>query len=193
MDERGVQSAVIVGQSLGGAIAIRLATRHPERVRGLVISNSLTHISVEHVGLNRTGLIPLARFTTRYLPTGASRLLAELWSRAEVWIYDDSPGRANIVEYALWTGPRTVPSFESKNRVDLFREVDLRAEVQRIRAPTLLIRVDRDFYMPPDWWKEILGAVPNSVCREIVETGHCSHISMPEWPALRNSNGLSTK
>jgi pimeloyl-ACP methyl ester carboxylesterase len=179
MDETGVQSAVILGQSLGGSIAMRFATSYPERVRGLVISNSLTHMNFEHVGFNRTGLIPLARFTTRYLPTAASRLLAELWSRAEVWIYDDSPGWANIVEYALWTGPRTVSSFVSRRRVDLFREVDLRAEIRRIRTPTLVVRGDRDFYMPPGWWKEVLDAIPEAVCREITETGHCSHISMP--------------
>lgn len=179
MDQRTVPSAVVLGQSLGGSIALRLATRHPDRVRALIISNSLTHMSFEHVGLNRTGLIPLARLTTRYLPTGASRLLAEMWSRAEVWIYDDSPGWANVVDYALWTGARTVSSFAAKRRVDLFRDVDLRGEIAGIRVPTLVVRGDRDFYMPPGWWKEILDAVPDSVCREIPETGHCSHISMP--------------
>lgn len=179
MDAREVPCAVILGQSLGGSIAMRFATRYPQRVSGLVISNSLTHMSFEHVGFNRTGLIPLARFTTRYLPTIASRLLAQLWSRAEVWIYDDSPGWANVVEYALWTGPRTVSSFVSKRRVDLFRDVDLRAEIRRILAPTLVVRGDRDFYMPPDWWRDILAAIPGAVCCEITGTGHCSHISTP--------------
>jgi 3-oxoadipate enol-lactonase len=162
MDECGVESAVVLGQSLGGAVALRFATRYPERVRGLVISNSLTHITLEHLGLNRTGLIPLARLTIRYLPTAASRAMARLWSRAEVWVFDDSPGWANVVEYVLWTGSRTVPATVSKGRVDLFREVD-----------------DRDFYMPPRWWEEILELVPSSRSAEVPETGHCSHISMP--------------
>lgn len=179
MDEAGVPSAVVVGQSLGGAIALRLATRYPERVRGLLISNSLTHITLDHLGLNRTGLIPLARFTTRYLPTGVSRALARLWSRAEVWIFDDSPGWANVVEYALWTGPRTVSSAVSNGRVDLFRRVDLRAELRHVRAPTLVVRGDRDFYMPPHWSDEILQFVPHARCVRVPDTGHCSHISMP--------------
>ena len=179
MDECGVGRAVVVGQSLGGAVALRFATRYPERVRGLVISNSLTRITLEHLGLNRTGLIPLARFTTRYLPTAASRTMARLWSRAEVWIFDDSPGWANVVEYVLWTGPRTVPATVSKGRVDLFREVDLRAELRHVRAPTLVVRGDRDFYMPPRWWDDILELVPSSRSAEVPEAGHCSHISMP--------------
>jgi pimeloyl-ACP methyl ester carboxylesterase len=179
MDERGVESAIVVGQSLGGAIAIRLATRHPERVAGLVVVNSLTRMTFEHLGLNRTGLVPLARVATRYLPTDAARLLADVWSRAEVWIFDNSPGRSNIVEYALGTGPRTVPSAVSKRRVDLFRDVDLRLELPRIRVPTLVVRGPRDFYVPPGWWEEILDGVPGARCVEIPETGHCSHLSMP--------------
>jgi pimeloyl-ACP methyl ester carboxylesterase len=179
MDECGVESAVILGQSLGGAVALRFATRYPERVRGLVISNSLTRITLEHLGLNRTGLIPLARLTIRYLPTAASRAMARLWSRAEVWVFDDSPGWANVVEYVLWTGSRTVPATISKGRVDLFREVDLRPELRHVRAPTLVVRGDRDFYMPPRWWEEILELVPSSRSVEVPETGHCSHISMP--------------
>ena len=179
MDECGVESAVVLGQSLGGAVALRFATRYPERVRGLVISNSLTRITLEHLGLNRTGLIPLARLTIRYLPTAASRAMARLWSRAEVWVFDDSPGWANVVEYVLWTGSRTVPATVSKGRVDLFREVDLRPELRHVRAPTLVVRGDRDFYMPPRWWEEILELVPSSRSAEVPETGHCSHISMP--------------
>ncbi len=179
MDECGLESALVVGQSLGGAVALRFATRYPERAAGLVIANSLTRITLEHLGLNRTGLIPLARFTTRYLPTAASRGLARLWSRAEVWVFDDSPGWANIVDYVLWTGPRTVPAAVSKGRVDLFREVDLRAELSHVRAPTLVVRGDRDFYMPPHWWDDILELVPSSRSTEVPEAGHCSHISMP--------------
>lgn len=179
MQDCGVGEAVVIGQSLGGAVALRFATRYPKRVRGLVISNSLTHVSLKHAGLNRTGLIPLARLTTRYLPTALSRAFARLWSRAEVWIYDDSPGWANIVEYALWTGPRTVPVAVGKRRVDLLRKVDLRAELGRVRAPTLVIRGERDFYMPPEWWREILSSVPGSRSVTIPATGHCSHLSMP--------------
>lgn len=179
MDDRGVGSAVLMGQSLGGAVAMRFALRYPERVRALVVSNSLTHVTLEHVGLNRTGLIPLARLTSRYLPTPASRALARIWSRVGVWVYDDSPGWANVVDYVLWTGPRTVPSSVSKGRVDLFRQVDLRSDLALIRVPTLVIHGERDTYMPPHWWRDILSAVPGARSVEIPETGHCSHISMP--------------
>lgn len=40
LDAAGVDRAVVVGQSMGGWTAIRLAVRYPERVRALVLSNT---------------------------------------------------------------------------------------------------------------------------------------------------------
>ena len=67
---------------------MRFAVLHPERVRGLVIANSLARVSYEHVGLNRTILTPVAIASTRYLPTWLGKAMARVWSRMEVWIYD---------------------------------------------------------------------------------------------------------
>ena len=105
-ERTGSDRVVLLGQSLGGAIAMRFATRYPEKVKGLALANTLAHVGYEHVGLNRTLLAPLAMASTRYLPTGLGRLLARVWSRLEVWIYDASPGTERIIDYALWTGPR---------------------------------------------------------------------------------------
>ncbi len=179
MDGLDIGPAVLVGQSLGGAIAMQFAARHPERVRGLVVANSLTRIRYDHVGFNRTRLAPVAMFTTRYLPTALGRWLARLWSRLEVWIFDASPGADRIVEYALWTGPRTVSPAVSEARVDRLRGTDLRPELPSISAPTLVIKGPRDHYTPPSWAEEIARLIPGAVYETLDGTGHCSHISMP--------------
>ncbi|MFW6198570.1 MAG: alpha/beta fold hydrolase [Acidobacteriota bacterium] len=179
LDEAGVERASVVGQSLGGPVAMRLAMRHPDRVRALVLSNTLARVSYGHVGLNRTLLAPVAMASTRYLPTSLSRALAGLWSRHAVWIFDDSPGSESVVEYALGTGPRTVPPAVSSRRVDLFRGIDLRPELDRVRAPTLVVKGPRDAYTPPRWSREIAAGIPDSAYVEVPETGHCSHVSMP--------------
>lgn len=171
--------AVVLGQSLGGAVAMRYAARHPGRTRGLVVSNSLTRVSYEHVGLNRTALAPIAMATTRYLPTWLARAAAELWSRQAAWIFDDSPGGQNVVEYALWTGPRTVSPRISGQRVDLLREEDLRDDLPDVRAPTLVVKGPRDAYCPPAWSREIAAGIEGAAYVEIEGTGHCSHVSRP--------------
>jgi pimeloyl-ACP methyl ester carboxylesterase len=180
LDARGVEDAVVIGQSLGGAIALALALDAPRRVRGLVIANSLARVDYGHVGLNRTLLVPVAMATTRYLPTVLARWCARLWSRLEAWIYDASPGRERVVEYALWTGPRTVSPAVSSARVDLLRGEDLRPALGRVDAPTLVVKGPRDTYVPVAWSREIADGVPGARYREIAGTGHCSHISMPD-------------
>ena len=43
MDKRGIDSAIIIGHSFGGATAASLALRHPAKVRGLVFLSPATH------------------------------------------------------------------------------------------------------------------------------------------------------
>lgn len=180
LDHLGVVSAVVVGQSLGGAIAMRMATRHPERVRGLVLANTLARVSYEHVGMNATLLAPIAVTANRYLPTDAARRLGRFWSERDVWIFDSSPGWERVVDYALWTGSRTEPPKTSRRRIDLLRRVDLRPELADIDVPTLVLKGPLDTYTPPAWARDIAGRIPGARYVELDGTGHCSHISMPE-------------
>ena len=169
----------VMGQSLGGAIAMRFAFLEPGRVESLVLANTLARVSYGHVGLNRTLLAPVAMATTRYLPTALAREAAKVWSRAGVWIYDDSPGSENVVEYALWTGPRTVSPAVSSRRVDLLRGLDLRPDLPEVRARTLVVKGPEDAYTPPAWAREIAELIPGADYVEIPGTGHCSHVSRP--------------
>ncbi len=43
MDHLGIEDAYLVGHSFGGVVALQYATRHPERVKGLVIADSRVH------------------------------------------------------------------------------------------------------------------------------------------------------
>lgn len=45
MDHLGIESAVVVGHGLGGGVAQILAVRHPELVRGLVLTNAISYDS----------------------------------------------------------------------------------------------------------------------------------------------------
>lgn len=170
---------MLVGQSLGSAIAIRFASRYPERLLGLVLANPLARVSYEHLGFNRVALIPFARLSTRYLPTAASRLLARLWSHLGVWIFDNSPGSEKLIDYALYTGPRTTPASVSDRRVDLLKGLDLHPELGSIAVPVLVVKGPEDVYVPVEWALAIAEAIPDALYVTIPGTGHMPHISMP--------------
>jgi pimeloyl-ACP methyl ester carboxylesterase len=176
----GVRRATLLGQSLGGAVAMRFAARHPERVDALVVANSLARVSYGHVGLNAVLLVPVAMASIRYLPTAVSRIIARLWSRLNVWVFDSSPGSDRVIQYVLWSGPRTVHPGTSGARVNLLKREDLRPELAGIRAPTLVLKGPQDRYTPVAWSREIAELIPQATYLEIAGTGHCSHISMPE-------------
>jgi pimeloyl-ACP methyl ester carboxylesterase len=84
------------------------------------------------------------------------------------------------VDYALWTGSRTEPPQISGRRIRLLGPEDLRPELAEIRIPTLVLKGPRDTYTPAAWARDIADRIPDARYVEIDETGHCSHISMPE-------------
>lgn len=65
LDHAGVDDAVVVGYSMGGAVAQLLWRRHPERVRGLVLASTTARFARTRVDRARFGaaasLAPLAR------------------------------------------------------------------------------------------------------------------------------------
>ncbi len=179
IDELETGPVILVGQSLGSAIAMRFAVRYPDRVLGLVLANPVARVSYEHLGLNRVALVPFARVSVRYLPTDAAREFARLWSRLGVWIFDASPGSDDVIEYALFTGPRTTRSGVSGRRVDLLQEIDLPSQLGSIAAPTLVVKGPTDVYVPEEWALAIAEAIPDARYVTIPGTGHMSHVSMP--------------
>jgi 3-oxoadipate enol-lactonase len=180
LDGLGVERCVLIGQSLGSAIALRFANRFPERLDGLVLSNPIARVSYEHLGFNRTSLVPIAQRTTRYLPTSLSRMLARaVWNPLSVWIFDDSPGSEALIDYALNVGPRTTPPNVSNDRVALLKGHDLTEDLWAVDIPALVVKGPHDVYCPVSWALEIVDGLPNARYVPIPGTGHCSHISRP--------------
>ncbi|HSG82352.1 MAG TPA: alpha/beta hydrolase [Gemmatimonadota bacterium] len=179
LDTLGVRSATIAGLSFGGPICLRFATLYPDRVDALVLTNTLARLDLSHVGLNRTLLIPVARWTSRFLPVPVMRQLSDIWGKWGVWVYDPSPGNDRIVDYELEV-PVRIPMSVGGIRLETFRTIDLRPELPNIAQPALVIAGSFDTYTPNVWQREIAELLPNSTYVEIPYGGHLSLISHAE-------------
>ncbi len=200
LDAFGERSACVLGLSFGGPIAIRFATLYPDRAWGLILTNTLARLDLSHVGLNRTLLIPVARWSSRYSPEPVMRRLAGFWGQLGVWVFDPSSGNERIVDYELEV-PSRVPMSHGSARMDTFKDCDLRPELEKIGQPALIIAGSSDTYTPVEWQREIAALLPNSTYVEIPNGGHLSLISRAEtfneviftWLAEQLDAGVSAR
>jgi pimeloyl-ACP methyl ester carboxylesterase len=162
--------AVLIGNSVGGFAAARLALDEPDRVAGLVLVNTagfipqtaVSRLGVRLLGDPRVSRVLLPRLVGGYMKprNDHDRAIAER-VRARARTRDGAR-----VAASLWR------SFGA-------RGIDLRADAPRLRAPTLLIWGARDIILPLKAGRQTHAAIPGSQFRA-VDTGHVVFASDPD-------------
>jgi pimeloyl-ACP methyl ester carboxylesterase len=159
---RGSPGAVIVGNSFGGHVALRVALERPELVDGLVLAGS-------------SGLIERSMVRDIQLrPTRAwvRRKIAELF-------YDESVMREADVDraFAELTDRARARAMVRLSRSARRNHVGDRASA--VTAPTLLVWGRQDVVTPPEAAEEFLRLLPDA---RIVWLDRCGHAPMMERP-----------
>ncbi|HEY6540373.1 MAG TPA: alpha/beta fold hydrolase [Ktedonobacteraceae bacterium] len=119
MDALGINQAHMIGHSMGGYICLRIAARHPERIKRLVL---VSPAGIPHIRSVRGYLLPLL-VAIRYCKPAFLPIL-----------FSD----------ALLTGPRTL----LRATQDLLTK-DIRDALHKVVTPTLLIWGEYDALVPP--------------------------------------------
>jgi pimeloyl-ACP methyl ester carboxylesterase len=153
--ELGIGPVVIGGISMGAAIAMRIAVRHPELVRALVVARPawMDARAPENMGPNAE----VARLLEAHEPEAALQLF-EAGSTARLLA---SHGPDNLA---------SLRSFFSRSPISITRAllaaiaadgpgID-RDEIARIACPTLVIGNGLDFIHPMAMAREIAGIIP---------------------------------
>jgi pimeloyl-ACP methyl ester carboxylesterase len=170
LDEVAPVPVALIGNSVGGFAAARLAIDRPDRVLGLVLVNTggftrqttVSRTACRLLGVPRVNRLLQPRLVPQYMRArnDHDRAVAE---RARL--------RASTVE-----GSRVAAAlWRSFARPDY----DLRGEAARITAPTLLVWGVRDVVLPAKAGRETHRAIPGSRLHT-VETGHVAFASDPE-------------
>lgn len=180
MTALGLDAADIVGSSHGGAVALMLAARHPERVRSLILFAPANPFSHAGDRLVRTYTAPLGRLIARLIPYLPARL--HLWALARM--YGDP---ARVTESCLhrYTDGLRVPGTMQHILAIVDRwfadMAKLEAALPSVpQVPALLVWGDRDGAVDPASAAPLHGVLQQSELRIVSGCGHIPYEEMPE-------------
>ena len=163
LDEVGAERAHVVGLSVGGMTGIRLAARDPERVDRLVLLCSSANPDPQGF-LDRAAQVRSGG-TAAIAPTVVGRWLTpayaaehpDLVARLEAMIATaDDEGYAGCCE--------------------AIAALDLREDLGRITAPTLVVSAREDPALPPEHQREIADGIPGAELLTVSPGAHLANL-----------------
>jgi proline iminopeptidase len=170
----GTGPIVSIGTSYGGMVAMAHAARYPDAVSHLILVVTAAH----------GGFIKRAREIVEARGTPEQRRVCErLWAGtfkdlSELREYYAVMGPLYSRRYDAATGAlgtqRTLYDVEPLNRAfgDVLKTFDLRPELPRITAPTLVLAGRHDWICPPEFSEEIAHLIPGAELRVFEESSH---------------------
>jgi 3-oxoadipate enol-lactonase len=166
LDALEIEQAHLLGLSMGGLVAQRLAVDHPARVRGLILAATAARLP------------PRARHVidlwARMVSTGTApeTLLREqlAWVFSEGFFADER--QVAQVTAVLLANPHPPSPRGIAGQAAACLEHDARAEISRIRAPTLVLVGRDDLLLPLTASQELAAAIPGARLSILEGTGH---------------------
>ena len=148
LEHEGATPAAVVGHSLGGAVALRLAIRKPETVRAVVLAGAAGISSTTRAAryaLTITGILkPGRRIAPHRARVARSALLRRLVFGH--WGASDPPALPAKVVESFLAGPGRHTDTVSAAKA-LVRD-DVRLDLDRVACPTLVLWGARDNQLP---------------------------------------------
>jgi pimeloyl-ACP methyl ester carboxylesterase len=199
------EPAVVVGSSMGGALAVRAAARAPEHVESLVLVDpalpypggvpSARH--VRNLAVFATASIPMAGpwiIEARSRRIGAARVVdASLRAACAAPDGIDTDLRAALIELAEWRAREGIASraYHDATRTMLaYLATGMASDLAQIATPTLLVHGRHDRLVPLVA-AQAIARQRAEWALEILECGHLPHLEVPEPFVARVTGWLS--
>lgn len=147
-EREGMFPAPLIGYSMGGVIALRLAVSRPKSVMGLALVAAAGIVSVSRraeIWLGVTGALRPAQVMTRFRGTFARRPRLR-WLPFGLWGAVDPPALAPEGVLGFLEGPSQHTDVGTAGRA-LLRD-DPRPDLDHVRCPVLLLWGSRDRLVP---------------------------------------------
>jgi len=191
LDALGAREVNVIGNSMGGMVAVRFTTLHPERVSRLVLENPIGledyASAIRPQSTDTLGRLEMAQTEESY-----RRFLKSYFP---VWKEDYE---AFVRVFAGVQRSGEYPRFAKASALtyQMIYEQPILGELPKIEVPTLLVIGQKDRtvfgrrFAPPEAVKDmgnfpLLGraaakAIPNARLVEIDEAGHVPHLETPD-------------
>jgi uncharacterized protein (TIRG00374 family) len=175
LDERGVDTAVLVGHSWAGGVALEAAALAPDRVKAVVLLAGVGPGSVGIVDWLLAAPVfgPLsAQLMWRWTPWIARTRLAWLSRRHGRPLY---PGERGFLQVWGQKGGGVEPlwrAFLTEQRALLSELADLEAALPSIGVPVLLLADPADQIVPIMTAQRLAGELPDARLRLVEHAGH---------------------
>lgn len=159
LDELAFERVVLVGGSSGGCAAIALAARFPERVSQLVLYGAYA----DGAALTSPEVREALSATVRSHWGLGSRVLAGIFLGK-----NDSSELERLARYQrAATSPQTAAAL-----LELIYRNDVRAELELVRAPTLVVHRRDDRAIPYRLARELAAAIPGAILVPLDGSAH---------------------
>ena len=175
--QRLPDKTMLLGWSLGGQVAMRAALDHPHKVARLVLLASTPKFVAEDGWAHGMAAADLADFGEALLADLQATLLRFLSLQTR-----GMPGQKSLLQdlrQSLLAAP-VARSEALSSGLTILRDTDLRAELTRLRQPTLVLQGALDALTPPAAGAWLAETLPNARHIEFVRAAHAPHLSHAE-------------
>ena len=178
LDELGVERAILVGNSAGGAIAMLTALTYPQRVQALVLVDPAVYAHGSSLGLirfvaNTPQMQRIGPLVARRIRGWGIDFARSAWHdpskiTADIWEGYLKPLQAENWDRGLWEMVRASQSH------------DLAERLTKIRVPCLVITGDDDRIVPTEQSIRLADELLDAELVVIPDCGHIPHEECPE-------------
>jgi pimeloyl-ACP methyl ester carboxylesterase len=168
----GIERAHVLGESMGGFIALELALRHPEMIDRLVL------VSTAPAGVSAAPSAPLVPSRDGWIDDPVERWRAALPRAVAPGFFDTRP---KLLDRLAETFRGNRQTWEGRARQFAAQErFDARDRLGAITAPTLIVHGDLDPLLPPSGARQLAEGIPGAQLMVVPGAGHVLRSERPD-------------
>jgi pimeloyl-ACP methyl ester carboxylesterase len=170
MDRLGINSAPLVGHSMGGTVSLSVAVQYPQRVNKVVVVGSPIVGSSLAGALKLAGMRPIAVLLFNMM------WAFRLGMRVASPVICHDPRFPEMMDHDL--SRTTLESFLLS--IASLRRTDLRPLLSQVKVPSMGMYGGKDVIVNPDQWQPMQAGIPTARIERFPKAGHFIMLDEPE-------------